>query len=464
METPLEQLGIRITPELIRQKSEHHDAPLSELFEISLHQMKIIKIETLGKVCNRLRILYLQSNLISKIEGLHRLKDLEYLNLALNNVTMIENLESCEKLNKLDLTLNFIDLDTFELSINNLRLNEKLTTLYFTGNPCTSWEPWKNIVLARLPHLKYLDGVEVVPSQVIEAKMHYPSSLQELRARALEVREKKERDRKELNKEKLDPEKSYAYTAELRMEMARIEQEEEREKKRKKLAEEKSLQPPDYMAEAKAKMNRKEESRADGTRPRMRNVPKYIYQIDETPGEMICTIEVPRFLATSEIDVDIHPTWFQIAVKGDRLLLHLDEEVLPDSTKLHRITTNGKLVIKMPKLNLTPTSNSSDAKLVALPHVLGAPKTTRTTKLSAKERRELERRERDKLEEEIGLVPAKSKTINAGITSAQGCQQIQLLSETRGPGVASERSKDRRKADRQTDRQTNIRTVSSPLC
>lgn len=56
-----------------------------------------------------LKILYLQSNLISRIENLHRLKALEYLNLAVNNVTRIQNLQRCESLKKLDLTVNFID-------------------------------------------------------------------------------------------------------------------------------------------------------------------------------------------------------------------------------------------------------------------------------------------------------------------------------------------------------------------
>ena len=65
------------------------------------------------KWCRELRIIYLQSNLISKIgrnilfyhnycsmllcffckENVSRLKKLEYINLALNNIEYIENLE-----------------------------------------------------------------------------------------------------------------------------------------------------------------------------------------------------------------------------------------------------------------------------------------------------------------------------------------------------------------------------------
>lgn len=36
-------------------------------------------------------------------------KALNYLNLAINNVTKLQNLQKCEALQKLDLTMNFID-------------------------------------------------------------------------------------------------------------------------------------------------------------------------------------------------------------------------------------------------------------------------------------------------------------------------------------------------------------------
>lgn len=44
------------------------------------------------------------------MENLNKLKELEYLNLALNNVSKIENIEGCESLRKLDMTVNFIDV------------------------------------------------------------------------------------------------------------------------------------------------------------------------------------------------------------------------------------------------------------------------------------------------------------------------------------------------------------------
>ena len=53
-----------------------------------------LRIEHLDRWCKGLKILYLQNNLIPRIENVGRLKQLEYLNLALNNVERVENLQS----------------------------------------------------------------------------------------------------------------------------------------------------------------------------------------------------------------------------------------------------------------------------------------------------------------------------------------------------------------------------------
>ena len=53
----------------------------------------LFRIEHLDRWCKHLKILYLQNNLIPRIENVARLKELRYLNLALNNVEKIENLE-----------------------------------------------------------------------------------------------------------------------------------------------------------------------------------------------------------------------------------------------------------------------------------------------------------------------------------------------------------------------------------
>ena len=82
----------RLTLELLKRKSEHHDGLLADLEEVSLHQLELERIEVIGTTCRKLRILYLQNNVISRLENLHHLKELRYLNVALNNITVVEGL------------------------------------------------------------------------------------------------------------------------------------------------------------------------------------------------------------------------------------------------------------------------------------------------------------------------------------------------------------------------------------
>lgn len=100
-----------------------------------------------------------------RLENLHKLKNLQYLNLAINNIEKVENLERCESLEKLDLTLNFIgDIE----SVASLAKNKNLVNLYLTGNPCCDYENYRNYVIAKVPQLQSLDGKEITRSQRIQ--------------------------------------------------------------------------------------------------------------------------------------------------------------------------------------------------------------------------------------------------------------------------------------------------------
>lgn len=135
-----------------------------------MHQEDIEKIEHIHDWCRDLKILLLQSNLIAKIENLHKLKYLEYLNLSLNNIEVIENLEQLESLKKLDLTLNFIgNLQ----SVVNLRDNYNLRELILTGNYCANYNGYQNFVIATLPQLHTLDSLEIKRSDRIIAQKEY---------------------------------------------------------------------------------------------------------------------------------------------------------------------------------------------------------------------------------------------------------------------------------------------------
>ncbi len=56
------------------QRAEHNEGMVSTLEEVALHQQNIEKIELLGQLCPKLKILYLQNNLIGKLQNLHKLK------------------------------------------------------------------------------------------------------------------------------------------------------------------------------------------------------------------------------------------------------------------------------------------------------------------------------------------------------------------------------------------------------
>nr|XP_027212240.1 protein tilB homolog [Penaeus vannamei] len=155
-----------VTVELVRKRAEHNEGELSTLEEISLHQQDIEKIEHLHRWCPRLRILYLQGNLIAKIENLGRLRELEYLNLALNNIEVIEGLERCESLRKLDLTANFVSELTSILSLQDL---PNLKELFLTGNPCTGFRGYRPWVICALPGLEELDGEVITRAQRIRS-------------------------------------------------------------------------------------------------------------------------------------------------------------------------------------------------------------------------------------------------------------------------------------------------------
>ncbi|PFH33008.1 leucine rich repeat-containing protein [Besnoitia besnoiti] len=206
---------MRITEQLLRQRSEHNDGLLSELEEVALHQFEIEKIENIDKLCKHLKILLLQNNIIEKIENVQRLKELEYLNLALNNITKVENLKGCESLKKLDLTVNFIDVTGLEESVFNLQANEKLDDLYLMGNPCTEWDGCRLFVVAHLPQLRQLDGRVITPTERIEAARRLPALKMQL---VEEIRKKQTNPKKE--------ESATAYTTENRkkmyLDMARV--------------------------------------------------------------------------------------------------------------------------------------------------------------------------------------------------------------------------------------------------
>lgn len=371
---------VRITENLIRKRAEHNDLEISTLEEVSLHQQDIERIEHIDKWCRELRILYLQSNLIPKIENVGRLKKLEYLNLALNNIERIENLAGCESLQKLDLTVNFIGELT---SIENLKDLDHFKELYLTGNPCAEYEGYREYVIVTLPRLQMLDGQPVDKSERILATQDY-SELRNKIVRQQEAYKKKREKQKQ--EAKLKEEKKNAqnekkpgfdgrwYTdinesdkkhTESSSEEDSEEEEKKLQEKDKQFWEEKTEFTPEsriavhkHMQEQKARNNteKKEEKPvrrlfAEDGRPLNVNEPKIDFTLteDESNNLYLLDLAIFKHMDTSLIDVDVQTNYVRVVLKGKTFQLCMVEDINADSSSAKRSQVTGHLLITMPK-------------------------------------------------------------------------------------------------------------------
>ncbi|ELU13273.1 hypothetical protein CAPTEDRAFT_146302, partial [Capitella teleta] len=387
-----------VTEDMIRKRSEHNEGIISTLEELSLHQQDIERIEWLDKWCRDLKILYLQSNLIPKIENISRLKKLEYLNLALNNIEKIENLQGCESLKKLDLTVNFVIQLT---DIESLRELYNLEQLFLTGNPCTQYEGYKDYVIATLPQLKKLDGIDIERSERIIALQQ----LAEIRGDILRQQKiqqfKREREREEelakLEGKSKQTKGSDWYThAEKGVVITELGSDEEDEKigqegnkdddeeEDKKFWEEATAYTPEsriavheHMKKTRERDEKKDEKPAKEPRKLFNeqgdalnvNQAKVDFSFIEDVENQSWLLDVAifRHMDTSLCDVDVQTRYVRVTIKGKILQLALPEEVCPDSSSAKRSQTTGHLLISMPKAhpvimpkNKTPMSGKPE--------------------------------------------------------------------------------------------------------
>ncbi|XP_044075738.1 dynein axonemal assembly factor 11 isoform X2 [Siniperca chuatsi] len=346
---------VYITEDMVRRRAEHNECEIFSLEEVSLHQQDIERIQHLDRWCRDLRILYLQNNLIPRIENLGRLKKLEYLNLALNNIEVIENLEGCESLQKLDLTVNFVGRLS---SVESLKRNVHLTELFLVGNPCAEFEGYRQYVVASLPQLKWLDGTEISRSERIRASQ----GLEEVKRQVWEqereylkrrAREKEEAQRKEAGEEKGNKERKPGFDGRWYTDINNTDPGLEENKVNQEVEEKPNMMSPDVDGERrerefwhkpcsftpesrleahrhleekrKAKEKEKEKKpkaprtliTADG---RVMNVnePKldFLLTEDEENNTIVLDLAVYRHMDTSLIDVDVQPMYARVNVKG----------------------------------------------------------------------------------------------------------------------------------------------------
>ncbi|RZC37238.1 tilB -like [Asbolus verrucosus] len=343
---------VKITEELIRKKSEHNEGIIGTLEELSLHQEDVEKIEHINNWCKEIQILYLQANLIPKIENLNKLKKLEYLNLAINNIEKIENLQRCESLEKLDLTLNFIgDLE----SVCSLGNNINLKHLYLTGNPCCDFDGYREYVIAKLPQLETLDATEITKSERIKAKQNI-GRVEEKIKEAQEKYKKFRTEQKERLKNSYDSSVSdedfWKSTSEncpeTRVEISR------RSRKSK---------GPDN-DENKNVKNQVSLFTKEG-RPLNVNQAKLNFKFtDEDPAKFVLDlaiykyvmqfVQAVRFKSQFAAFKSYRTMQILITIKGKFFQIVFPEEILTDKSTAKRSQTTGHLVLEMPRANYKP--------------------------------------------------------------------------------------------------------------
>uniref|UniRef100_A0A8D0EJD7 Leucine-rich repeat-containing protein 6 n=1 Tax=Strix occidentalis caurina TaxID=311401 RepID=A0A8D0EJD7_STROC len=324
----------QITEDLVRRRAEHNNCEIFSLEEISLHQQEIEKLEYLDKWCRDLKILYLQNNLIPKLENVGKLKKLEYLNVALNNIERIENLEGCEELKKLDLTANFIG----ELSsIETLKYNIHLKELFLVGNPCTEFEGYRQFVVATLHQLKCLDSKEIERSERIQALQNYPEVKQKIReqeqayllkrAREKEEAQRRMQERKEKKQNQMESDKIHFSLSSLRI--LTVEDDEEDRRFWEELT--------PYTPESRLETHRyiEEKRRAKDNIRESKKREKSPWRLVTADGKVL-NVNVPKYINL-------------LLVKGKPFQFVLPEEVKPDSSSAKRSQTTGHLVVSMPK-------------------------------------------------------------------------------------------------------------------
>ena len=315
-------MGILITEQLLRSKSEHNEGVLFNLEEISLHQLEIDRITMINSCCRELKILYFQNNNIRRIENINRCKELRYINFAINKIRCIEGLHRCEHIEKLDFTVNRIDARGL-LTFERLAANHKLDELYCTGNPCTDIEGYRKFVIHAVPSVNKLDGEDVTPAERVTAGQEFAAI--KVLVEGLAAKE-----------EQLPEPVSESDT----------EEEEEEEKAPNKFA--------GFGEKAKAK------GKTPGIEPdaktgvvRQCNEGNYAFKIDETDEAILVEVGCSKFLDTSLIDADIHPGFVRVEIKKKVLQLLLPCDCRTDTSSVQRSTTTGALLLRCPKVNPT---------------------------------------------------------------------------------------------------------------
>ncbi len=76
----------------------------------------------------------------------------------------------------------------------------------------------------------------------------------------------------------------------------------------------------------------------------------FYWDEESKPGHIVLEVKIAKFLDSSLIDVDVHPTYVSMIIKSKVLRLRLPAEVKVAESKCQRSKTSGSLLIIMPKV------------------------------------------------------------------------------------------------------------------
>jgi len=64
--------------------------------------------------------------------------------------------------------------------------------------------------------------------------------------------------------------------------------------------------------------------------PRNCNQGRYVFSLDESPcgTKLLFNLEVPKFMTTNALNVDLQPSYVRVDVKGKITQIRFDEEIL----------------------------------------------------------------------------------------------------------------------------------------
>ena len=69
--------------------------------------------------------------------------------------------------------------------------------------------------------------------------------------------------------------------------------------------------------------------------------------------QIVLEVQLPKFMDTSLIKVDLNPQYVRVEVKGKVTQLKFTEDILVDKSKVQRSQITGVLQFTMPKANIS---------------------------------------------------------------------------------------------------------------